>query len=149
MAASGNWHGFLWTRTELSQKSPEVEPQGFPVLSSETQQTGLALCCFFWGLFKWAWAGWLLWSGDPVHLSDSRFFRAALVAGPSAHSVLWNAMIHPLQNMTLKGAVWYQGELTLSPLYQLAFAVWPRAPRSWWRQSPVTLYFPLALASLA
>ncbi|XP_046891749.1 sialate O-acetylesterase [Hypomesus transpacificus] len=25
-------------------------------------------------------------------------------------SVLWNAMIHPLLNMTLKGAIWYQGE---------------------------------------
>ncbi|KAJ8257123.1 hypothetical protein COCON_G00192750 [Conger conger] len=26
------------------------------------------------------------------------------------NSVLWNAMIHPLLNMTIKGAVWYQGE---------------------------------------
>ncbi|KAI4892158.1 hypothetical protein NFI96_026126, partial [Prochilodus magdalenae] len=25
-------------------------------------------------------------------------------------SVLWNAMIHPLLNMTMKGAIWYQGE---------------------------------------
>ncbi|KAA0714858.1 Sialate O-acetylesterase [Triplophysa tibetana] len=25
-------------------------------------------------------------------------------------SVLWNAMIHPLLNMTIKGALWYQGE---------------------------------------
>ncbi|XP_029922909.1 sialate O-acetylesterase [Myripristis murdjan] len=30
--------------------------------------------------------------------------------GPSANSVLWNSMIHPLLNMTLKGAIWYQGE---------------------------------------
>lgn len=27
-----------------------------------------------------------------------------------AHSVLWNAMIHPLVNMTIYGAIWYQGE---------------------------------------
>ncbi|XP_064159862.1 sialate O-acetylesterase-like [Anguilla rostrata] len=26
------------------------------------------------------------------------------------NSVLWNAMIHPLLNMTIKGAIWYQGE---------------------------------------
>nr|XP_020455900.1 sialate O-acetylesterase isoform X1 [Monopterus albus] len=26
------------------------------------------------------------------------------------NSILWNAMIHPLLNMTLKGAIWYQGE---------------------------------------
>lgn len=28
---------------------------------------------------------------------------------PSKNSVLWNAMIHPLLNMTIKGAIWYQG----------------------------------------
>ncbi|XP_036393345.1 sialate O-acetylesterase-like isoform X3 [Megalops cyprinoides] len=27
-----------------------------------------------------------------------------------SNSVLWNAMIHPLLNMTIKGAIWYQGE---------------------------------------
>ncbi|XP_061073321.1 sialate O-acetylesterase-like [Conger conger] len=26
------------------------------------------------------------------------------------NSVLWNAMIHPFLNMTIKGAIWYQGE---------------------------------------
>ncbi|KAJ4942114.1 hypothetical protein JOQ06_011982 [Pogonophryne albipinna] len=30
--------------------------------------------------------------------------------GPKVNSVLWNAMIHPLLNMTIKGAIWYQGE---------------------------------------
>ena len=29
---------------------------------------------------------------------------------PNEHSVLWNAMIFPFLNMTIKGAVWYQGE---------------------------------------
>ncbi|XP_072024346.1 sialate O-acetylesterase-like isoform X3 [Amphiura filiformis] len=29
---------------------------------------------------------------------------------PTASSQLWNAMIHPLLNMTIKGAIWYQGE---------------------------------------
>lgn len=28
------------------------------------------------------------------------------------NSVLWNAMIHPLVKMTIKGAIWYQGEMT-------------------------------------
>ncbi|TNN75007.1 Sialate O-acetylesterase [Liparis tanakae] len=28
--------------------------------------------------------------------------------GPKENSVLWNAMIHPLLNMTVKGAIWYQ-----------------------------------------
>ena len=30
--------------------------------------------------------------------------------GPGDHSVLWNAMIYPFLNMTIKGAIWYQGE---------------------------------------
>ncbi|XP_070537286.1 sialate O-acetylesterase-like [Ptychodera flava] len=32
------------------------------------------------------------------------------VDGPGEDSVLWNAMVHPLLNMTIKGAIWYQGE---------------------------------------
>ncbi|NXS14974.1 SIAE acetylesterase, partial [Neodrepanis coruscans] len=32
------------------------------------------------------------------------------LSGPQTPSVLWNAMIHPLLNMTLRGVVWYQGE---------------------------------------
>lgn len=33
---------------------------------------------------------------------------------PQENSVLWNAMIHPMLNMTLKGAIWYQGQSTCS-----------------------------------
>ncbi|NXT22793.1 SIAE acetylesterase, partial [Syrrhaptes paradoxus] len=32
------------------------------------------------------------------------------LCGPQTPSVLWNAMIHPLLNMTLRGIAWYQGE---------------------------------------
>ncbi|NXN81419.1 SIAE acetylesterase, partial [Bombycilla garrulus] len=32
------------------------------------------------------------------------------LSGPKVPSVLWNAMIHPLLNMTLRGVAWYQGE---------------------------------------
>ncbi|NXE68148.1 SIAE acetylesterase, partial [Calcarius ornatus] len=32
------------------------------------------------------------------------------LSGPQRPSVLWNAMIHPLLNMTLRGIAWYQGE---------------------------------------
>ena len=51
-----------------------------------------------------------------------RFVRAARSPSPDRHdhhspgpdphtpSVLWNAMIYPLLNMTIKGAIWYQGE---------------------------------------
>lgn len=36
------------------------------------------------------------------------------LSGPQTPSVLWNAMIHPLLNMTLRGVAWYQGEPPLS-----------------------------------
>ncbi|NWW36821.1 SIAE acetylesterase, partial [Panurus biarmicus] len=41
------------------------------------------------------------------------------LSGPQTPSVLWNAMIHPLLNMTLRGVAWYQGEPPfLSPRVQ-------------------------------
>uniref|UniRef100_A0A8C9U036 Sialic acid acetylesterase n=1 Tax=Scleropages formosus TaxID=113540 RepID=A0A8C9U036_SCLFO len=65
------------------------------------------------------------WGGTPVEAWSSR--RALQKCGlndsiPTSasnnylssadweNSVLWNAMIHPLLNMTIKGAIWYQGE---------------------------------------
>ncbi|XP_062995690.1 sialate O-acetylesterase [Elgaria multicarinata webbii] len=47
-----------------------------------------------------------------------------LNAGPKTYSVLWNAMIHPLLNMTLQGVIWYQGEantLRNTDLYNCTF----------------------------
>ncbi|XP_057694725.1 sialate O-acetylesterase-like isoform X1 [Corythoichthys intestinalis] len=53
------------------------------------------------------------WGGTPVEAWSSS--RALQQCGldwndKGDNSVLWNAMIHPLLNMTLKGALWYQGE---------------------------------------
>ncbi|XP_011604824.2 sialate O-acetylesterase [Takifugu rubripes] len=60
------------------------------------------------------------WGGTPVEAWSSS--RALQQCGldyndefrrpyPSnKNSVLWNAMIHPLVKMTIKGAIWYQGE---------------------------------------
>ena len=33
-----------------------------------------------------------------------------MFSSPYTHSVLYNAMIHPFLNMTIYGAIWYQGE---------------------------------------
>ena len=41
----------------------------------------------------------------------------ASVKGPNQHSVLWNAMIYPFLNMTIKGAIWYQGESNAGSAY--------------------------------
>ncbi|XP_070189718.1 sialate O-acetylesterase-like isoform X2 [Littorina saxatilis] len=36
------------------------------------------------------------------------------VDGPGSNSQLWNAMVYPLLNMTVYGAIWYQGEADAS-----------------------------------
>ena len=47
----------------------------------------------------------------PVTPPPSPMDKAHQMFGaPVAHSVLWNAMIHPFLNMTIYGAAWYQGE---------------------------------------
>ena len=46
-----------------------------------------------------------------------------LPEGPGSHSVLWNAMIYPFLNMTIKGAVWYQGEANAGRILNLRHAV--------------------------
>nr|XP_015192868.1 PREDICTED: sialate O-acetylesterase isoform X1 [Lepisosteus oculatus] len=61
------------------------------------------------------------WGGTPVEAWSSRraLKHCGLADAPSRlqvkeghwkNTVLWNAMIHPLLNMTIRGAIWYQGE---------------------------------------
>ncbi|NWW13972.1 SIAE acetylesterase, partial [Oreocharis arfaki] len=64
-----------------------------------------------------------LWHGACFSLKPALCFTPSLslalssstslhqhLSGPQTPSVLWNAMIHPLLNMTLRGVAWYQGE---------------------------------------
>ncbi len=43
----------------------------------------------------------------PDSMSEEEY--ASCCGGPGQHSALWNAMIHPFLNLTIQGAVWYQG----------------------------------------
>ncbi|XP_071503702.1 sialate O-acetylesterase-like [Diadema antillarum] len=54
-------------------------------------------------------------SSHPMRLNETKFEKRTtgkpfIYDGPKAHYILWNAMIHPLLNMSIKGAIWYQGE---------------------------------------
>ncbi|XP_030621679.1 sialate O-acetylesterase [Chanos chanos] len=69
------------------------------------------------GLVESCWGGTPVeaWSSpralkkcDLKNSMDSYFLPLSFMAWKS--SVLWNAMIHPLLKMTIKGAIWYQGE---------------------------------------
>ncbi len=44
-------------------------------------------------------------------MSEKEFLECC--GGPNDHSVLWNAMIHPLLNLTIHGAIWYQGNISI------------------------------------
>ena len=35
--------------------------------------------------------------------------RDIAVVDPNADSNLWNSMVHPMINLTITGAIWYQG----------------------------------------
>ncbi|NXR57542.1 SIAE acetylesterase, partial [Rhadina sibilatrix] len=88
-----------------------------------------------------------LWHGACFNLKPALCFARPLnlalssstsphqhLSGPQTPSVLWNAMIHPLLNMTLRGVAWYQGEANAflnTDLYNCTFpaliADWRRA----------------------
>ncbi|XP_065425101.1 sialate O-acetylesterase isoform X1 [Chrysemys picta bellii] len=84
------------------------------------------------GLVESSWGGSCIeaWSSGRV-LQEcgltgeaSRFLLPTLLSGPKVSSVLWNAMIHPLLNMSLTGVIWYQGEanaLVNTDLYNCTF----------------------------
>ncbi|XP_016059871.1 PREDICTED: sialate O-acetylesterase [Miniopterus natalensis] len=83
------------------------------------------------------------WGGTPIEAWSSerslkacgapkqRFISSDSVSGPRAYSVLWNAMIHPLHNMTLKGVIWYQGESNVDFNRDLYNCTFPALIEDW------------------
>lgn len=84
-----------------------------------------------------------------------RFVPCDSVAGPTTHSVLWNAMIHPLQNMTLKGVVWYQGENNANYNRDLYACMFPALIADWRQtfhsgsQGQTERFFPFGFVQLS
>ncbi|CAI9596903.1 unnamed protein product [Staurois parvus] len=85
------------------------------------------------------------WGGTPVEAWSSKtalkkceLFNSSdpyfdILAGPCNYSVLWNAMIHPLLNMTIKGAIWYQGEQNTGMNTDLYNCTFPALISDWRR----------------
>ncbi|XP_024413174.1 sialate O-acetylesterase isoform X1 [Desmodus rotundus] len=83
------------------------------------------------------------WGGTPIEAwSSGRSLKACgvpkqgfvppdSVTGPSEHSVLWNAMIHPLCSVSLKGAIWYQGEANVNFNRDLYNCTFPALIEDW------------------
>uniref|UniRef100_A0AAV2IZY9 Sialate O-acetylesterase domain-containing protein n=1 Tax=Knipowitschia caucasica TaxID=637954 RepID=A0AAV2IZY9_KNICA len=64
------------------------------------------------GLVESSWGGTTVeaWSSHTALKKCGLDHKDENYLGPTENSVLWNAMIHPLLPMTIKGAIWYQGE---------------------------------------
>ncbi|XP_010627021.1 sialate O-acetylesterase isoform X2 [Fukomys damarensis] len=107
------------------------------------------------------------WGGTPIEAwSSERSLKACgiltkgsvmhdSVSGPSEHSVLWNAMIHPLHNMTLKGVVWYQGEANIHYNKDLYNCTFPALIEDWRQtfhsgsQGQTERFFPFGFVQLS
>ncbi|CAN2388130.1 short-chain carboxylesterase activity [Pristimantis euphronides] len=73
-------------------------------------------------------------SMDPENIFQRRCYNfMGISAGPCENSVLWNAMIHPLLNMTIKGAIWYQGEQNTAIDTDLYNCTFPALIQDWRR----------------
>ncbi|XP_068569165.1 sialate O-acetylesterase-like [Cebidichthys violaceus] len=123
---------------DLAAKYPHVRTFMAALKLSETEQTDLievelpwsvppenvaefSAVCWLFGRYLYKTLQYPIglvescWGGTPVEAwSSSRALKQCGLqqtnSGPKMNSVLWNAMIHPLLNMTIKGAIWYQGE---------------------------------------
>jgi len=65
------------------------------------------------------------------------------VGQPSKPACLWNAMVEPLLPLTIKGAIWYQGESNEPQAYDYRF-VFANMINSWrkeWKQGDFPFYF--------
>nr|XP_020013417.1 sialate O-acetylesterase isoform X1 [Castor canadensis] len=106
------------------------------------------------------------WGGTPIEAwSSGRSLEACGIfkkgsvsdfgAGPQEHSVLWNAMIHPLCNMTLKGVVWYQGEANKDYNRDLYNCTFPALIEDWRQtfhhgsQGQTERFFPFGFVQLS
>jgi sialate O-acetylesterase len=64
--------------------------------------------------------------------------------GPNSYpTLLYNALIHPLTNLSIKGVIWYQGESNVGRAYQYR-KVFPLLINDWrnhWKRSDLPFYF--------
>ena len=62
---------------------------------------------------------------------------------PSTHSVLYNAMINPIINYAIKGAIWYQGEANIdeADLYTKLFPAMIKSWRHAWNIGDFPFYY--------
>lgn len=113
------------------------------------------------GLISSSWGGTPIeaWSSErslkACGISGNRFTSSKFVSGPHNSSVLWNAMIHPLHNVTLKGVIWYQGESNKDFYRDVYNCTFPALIEDWREtfhhgsQGQTDRYFPFGFVQLS
>lgn len=100
------------------------------------------------GLIHTSWGGTRAeaWTSRDVldrHATYKNEAKAGDKLNPNVASVLYNGMIHPLLNYTIKGAIWYQGESNAGKAYAYR-ELFPMMIQNWrkdWQQGDFPFYF--------
>ncbi|XP_046365448.1 sialate O-acetylesterase-like [Haliotis rufescens] len=110
---------------DVQSTSPLTEFQANGIYTKWTQPTKVAInsfsaVCWFFGEYLYPERKYPIgliesqWGGTPIEAWSSPDALSACShhtkRGPHAASVLWNPMINPLLDVTIYGAIWYQGE---------------------------------------
>merc|ERR1712142_1121030 len=124
---------------ELTIRTPWTDPSNVAALK------GFSAVCFFYamnvynelgvplGLIDSAWGGTRIeaWSNQDA-LDECEIEDNVMPNNPqNSNSYLWNAMIHPLRKLTLKGFLWYQGEANANWNMDKYSCTFPSLIRSW------------------
>ena len=82
-------------------------------------------------------------AGDWKYRVAYRFPEVPMLINSHTPSVLYNGMRHPLKNLAIKGAIWYQGESNQTRAVQYR-TIFPGMIRDWrrtWNQGDFPFYF--------
>lgn len=94
------------------------------------------------GMIHTSWGGTNVQQWMPADTLSKPEYAKAL---PGNRSKLFNGMIYPLRNYTVKGAIWYQGESNANPvwapLYEEMFSDMIGSWRTLWKQPEMPFYF--------
>jgi sialate O-acetylesterase len=102
------------------------------------------------GLISTSWGGTPVqsWTDDITMTNEFKEFDLSAlnteqIFEPSTPTVLFNSMIHPLLNFTIRGAIWYQGEANISnpDQYTKLFPAMIRGWRKLWNQGEFPFYY--------
>ncbi|MCD8081780.1 MAG: sialate O-acetylesterase [Bacteroides sp.] len=103
----------------------------------------VGLVCASWSASKIE--TWMSWETLQQFLEiDLSVLQAEDFGWPAGTpTLLFNAMIKPLENMTFRGMIWYQGQANIRApeLYERLFAAWTNQNRTLFRNAAMPVYF--------